>query len=115
MGLDAKLHEGYGQIQINSGNELLDMLANAELRLRNRKLESSSFSMDLNSMDLYALHLAKDTMKASMKMHIEGSSDLRQTHALDAHADHIMLSLKDTTFHPVELGARLRPQQATWN
>ena len=108
MGLDAKLHEGYGQIQINSGNELLDMLANAELRLRNRKLESSSFSMDLNSMDLYALHLAKDTMKASMKMHIEGSSDLRQTHALDAHADHIMLSLKDTTFHPVELGARLR-------
>lgn len=107
MGLDARLHQGHGQIQVSSGNQLLDMLAQAEVHLARRKLESSSFSMDLNSIDLYALHLAKDTMRASMKMHVEGSSDLRQTHTVRAHADHITLAMKDTTYHPVELGAHL--------
>lgn len=107
MGLDAHLRNGHGQIQANSGNQILDLLAQADVHIKKRKLESSSFSMDLNSIDLFALHLAKDTMRASMKMHIEGSSDLRQTHTLNAQADHITLALKDTIFHPVELGARL--------
>ena len=108
MGLDARLHRGYGQVQMSSGNQLLDLLAQAEMHIGKRRLESSSFSLELNSIDLHALHLAKDTMRASMQMHIEGSSDLCHTHALDAHADHITLAMKDTTFHPVELGARLR-------
>lgn len=108
MGMDARLHKGAGQVRVTSGNQLLDMLALAKVRLRGRKLESSTFSMELNSIDLHALRLAKDTMRASMKMRVEGRSDQRQTHAMDAQADHITLSLKDTTFHPVNLGARLR-------
>ncbi len=108
MGLDARLHKGDAEVQVTSGNQLLDLLAQANVRIGKRTLESASFSMNLNSIDLHALHLAKDTMRASMKMHIEGSSDLRQTHALDAQADHIVLALKDTTFYPVNLGARLR-------
>ncbi|MGN0233915.1 MAG: hypothetical protein ACI4B5_05785, partial [Bacteroidaceae bacterium] len=107
MGLDAKLHQGYGQVEINSGNQLVDMLAKIDLHLNERRLESSSFSMDLNNMDLHALRLAKDTLRASMKMHLEGSSDFRQTHMLKAQANHITLQLKDTTLYPVELGARL--------
>lgn len=107
MGLDAQMHNGNGQIQINSGNQLLDMLANINLSLHNRKLESSSFTMDLNSMDLHALHLAKDTLRASMKMHLEGSSDLKQNHMLKARANEITLHLKDTTLYPVNLAARL--------
>ena len=86
-------------------------------------MESASFSMELNSMDLHALHMAKDTLKASMKMHVEGSSDFHQTHMLKAQADHITLHLKDTTLYPVELAARMMPptaplqkhRQETWN
>lgn len=107
MGLDACMRKGSAHIQLSSGNQLLDMLAHADVRIQARKVEASTFSMDLNSMDLHALHLAKDTMRASMKMHIEGSSDLKQTHTLQAQADHIMLVMKDTTYHPVELAARL--------
>lgn len=108
MGLDANLRQGIGQMQLISKNQLIDLLARADVHIQKHKVKASTFSMDLNSLDLHALHLAKDTMKASMKMHFEGSSDLRQTHALDAHADHITLTLKDTIFHPVNLGARLR-------
>ena len=107
MGLDAHLHGGQGQVQVNSGNQLLDMLAKIDLRLQDRRMESASFSMELNSMDLHALHMAKDTLKASMKMHVEGSSDFHQTHMLKAQADHITLHLKDTTLYPVELAARM--------
>ncbi len=103
MDLQASLKQGNASVEINSDNELLKLQACADATLKKRKLEASSFSMDLSHIDLYALHLAKDTLSASMVMHVEGSSDFRQTHRMYAKAEALELVLKDTVFHPVEL------------
>ncbi len=108
----ADMEHGDASVKINSDNELLRLQANAEAAFRNRLLSESSFSLNLNHIDLYALGLAKDTLSASVVMHAEGSSDFKQTHRVSAKAEALELVLKDTVFHPVELSvdADLTPE-----
>lgn len=115
MEATAKLRKGVGEVEFYSNNRLLKMQACADATIRNRRMDASSFSIDLSHIDLFALGITPDTLTASMVAHIEGSSDFRQTHMLKASIDAMELQTKDTVFHPVELrlDAALTPRDIT--
>ena len=100
-----KLKKGEGRIEMNSNNDLLRLQACAETSVQQRKLTASSFYLDLNQINLYALGLAKKKVSASMIMHMEGDSDFDQTHNLTTSVKALEMIVNDTTYHPLDLTA----------
>ena len=99
----AKLKQGEGRLEMNSNNDLLRLQACAETSIRQRKMTASSFNLDLNHINLYALGLAKKRVSASMVMHMEGKSDFDQTHNLAGSVKALQMNVNDTIFYPEDL------------
>ena len=107
----AKLKRGEGKLEMNSNNDLLRLQACAETSIQERKMKASSFYLDLNHINLYALGLAKKRVKASMVLHMEGDSDFEQTHNLTGSIRALEMVVNDTVFHPedTDVSAHLTP------
>ena len=106
--VQGKLKGGEGRLEMSSNNDLLSMQACAEASIKERKLKTSNFYLDLNKINLYALGLAKKKVSASMVMHVEGDSDFEQTHNLAGTLQALEMSVNDTVFHPVDLSLNLQ-------
>ena len=100
---DCRLEKGKAMIDVNSQNDLLSMQGCIEASITNRKLQAADFNMDLSHVDLYALHLTKKPLSASMVMHLDGASDFRQTHNLKARIEAMELMTADSVVHPLDL------------
>ncbi len=109
--VQAKLKQGEGRLEMTSNNDLLRLQACAETSIRQRKMTASSFNLDLNHINMYALGLAKKRVSASMVMHMEGDSDFDQTHNLTASIRALQMNVNDTIFYPEDLAltAHLTP------
>lgn len=99
----AKLKQGEGRIEMSSNNDLLRLQACAETSIQKRKMRASSFYLDLNHINMFALGLAKKRVSASMVMHMEGDSDFDQTHNLTASIRAMQMNVNDTIFYPEDL------------
>ncbi len=109
---DCHLEKGKMTAEMSSRNELLGLQGCVDAVIADRKLQATTFNMDVNRIDLYALHLARKPLSASMVMHIDGDSDFRQTHRLKARIEAMELTTADSIFHPLDLtlDAQLTPE-----
>ena len=102
--LSARLKNGNGTMEIHSDNDLLRMVACVEAKME-RKVSHATFNLDMSHADLYALGIARDTLSASMVMHIDGDTDLKESHRLNARIEAMELVTKDTVYHPLDIHA----------
>ena len=109
---DCSLERGKAMVEMHSQNDLLCMQGCVEASITDRKLKAADFNLDLSHIDLYALHLAKKPLTASMVMHLDGSSDFLQTHNLKARIEAVELTTSDSIIHPLDLtvDANLTPE-----
>ena len=109
---DCKLEKGKAMVEMHSNNDLLAMQGCINASITDRKLQAADFNVDLSHIDLYALHLAKKPLKASMVMHLDGASDFKQTHNLKARVEAVELTTADSIVHPLDLtlDANLTPE-----
>lgn len=109
---DCSLEKGKAIVEMHSQNDLLCMQGCVEASITDRKLKAADFNLDLSHIDLYALHLAKKPLTASMVMHLDGSSDFLQTHNLKARIEAVELTTSDSIIHPLDLtvDANLTPE-----
>ncbi len=105
-GLTASLNKGTGVIDFHSDNELLKIHACAEA-LVDRKISQANFNLNLNYIDLYALNLSRDTLAASMVLKMDGTTDFKENHRLDGSIQAMELMMRDTVYHPLDLGMKL--------
>ncbi len=105
-GLTARLNQGTGVIDFHSDNELLKIHACAEA-LVDRKISQANFNLNLNYIDLYALNLSRDTLAASMVLKLDGTTDFTENHRLDGSIQAMELTVRDTVYHPLDLGMKL--------
>ena len=109
---DCRLDRGKAMVEMHSQNDLLCMQGCINASITDRKLKAADFNMDLSHIDLYALHLAKKPLSASMVMRVDGASDFMQTHNLKARVEAIELTTADSIIHPLDLtlDANLTPE-----
>ena len=109
---DCLLEKGKAMLDISSQNDLLCMHGCVDAAINERKLKAAAFNMDMNHIDLYALHLAGKPLSASMVMHVDGASDFQQTHSLAARIEAMELTTADSIIHPLDLSvdANLTPE-----
>lgn len=109
---DCSLEKGKAIVEMHSQNDLLCMQGCVEASITDRKLKAADFNLDLSHIDLYALHLAKKPLTASMVMHLDGASDFLQTHNLKARIEAVELTTSDSIIHPLDLtvDANLTPE-----
>lgn len=98
----ANLKQGKGFVELNSQNELLDINACVDAEV-DRKVTNANFSMDLRKINLYALKLTQAPLSASMVLHFDGETNLKDTHQLKGAIQAMQLMMPDTTYHPVDL------------
>lgn len=99
---DAKIATGRGQLELNVENQLITLNACADAST-DRVLSDAKFDIDMRRIDMHSLHLAPKPLVASMIFHVEGESNLRDTHILTATASAIELETADTLLHPLDL------------
>jgi len=109
---DCRLDKGKAMVEMHSQNDLLCMQGCINASITDRKLKAADFNMDLSHIDLYALHLAKKPLSASMVMRVDGASDFMQTHNLKARVEAIELTTADSIIRPLDftLDANLTPE-----
>ncbi len=102
INLNAALKQGNGHAMLDSHNPLLNMTSRIDALLARKKADMT-FSIDLRSIDLHALHLTDKPFKAGMCLHADGSTNLKNAHTVHGTISDIHLILKDTLFHPKDL------------
>ena len=100
---DCRLEKGKAMVEMHSQNDLLCLQGCIDASISDRKIKDAAFNMDVSHIDLYALHLAKKPLAASMVMHLDGASDFKQTHNLKARIEAIELTTADSIVHPLDL------------
>ncbi len=98
----AKLEKGYGMVDLYSDNRLLRAQACVEAELSDN-VTLAGFNLNVNHIDLYDLGLVDKPFAASLLMHMEGNSNLKDTHNLEGNFQSIEFVLKDTIIHPLDL------------
>lgn len=108
--LDALLKNGHGSLDITSDNDIIKAEACAQANI-SRKISDVDFSLDLNRIDFRALGLVKDTLTASMIMHLDANSNLKDKHRANASIQAMELLTEDSVYHPldIDVGLELRP------
>ena len=104
--LAANLENGKGQINLTSNNPLLRMASQANVSI-GRRHTALDMVLDMKSIDLYALGVSKQPFETSLRLDIEGGTNLKNAHSLHANVSDIALFVQDTVFHPKNLDMNL--------
>ena len=110
MELTAHVAHGLGHTRLTAENELLTAAAEIDALLGKRQTDLT-FGVDLSRADLYRLGIADKPLKASMCLHFDGTTNLRDRHRISGSINDIIMLPADTLFRPedVELEAMLTP------
>ena len=110
IGLQATLHQGLGRATLSSDNDLLRCRADIGAKLE-RRISGLTFGLDLTSADLHALGITDHPLRVAACFHIDGTTNLADSHAIDGTIDDITLHTADTIFRPedITLRALLQP------
>ena len=112
MQADVRLEKGKAMAEMSSRCDLLALEGCIDGIISGRELQAASFNMDVSHVDLHALHVVDKPLSASMVLHMDGKSDLRQTHSMAARFEAMELAVGDSMLHPLDLtlDARFTPQ-----
>jgi len=100
--LKARLRDGNAFVDLSTCNDLLCAQACADARIA-KQISAANFSLDLSHIDLHALGISDKPMSASMVMHMDGSSNLKDTHQVKGSMQAVELVLEDTVYHPIDV------------
>ncbi|MCQ2196321.1 MAG: translocation/assembly module TamB [Bacteroidaceae bacterium] len=103
VNIDASLVKGVGSVNFYSGGDLVNADGCVEWMLRQHKVDSASFAFDMRGLDLYTLGVTKKPLKASMTMHMNGSSNFRDEHFAKGDITAIQLAVRDSVFYPRDI------------
>ncbi len=101
--LDGHLARSACWVNFYSGGDVLNADGCIELQLDRNRIDSASFSFDMRGLDLYALGVTKKPFKASMTMHMQGSTDLAETHRMKGNVTAMQLAMRDSLFYPRDI------------
>lgn len=99
---DAFLDKGVGHVTLDSDNPILNMTSRIDAML-SRLNTDLTFTMDVRRVDLHALRVTEKSFAVGMCMHMDGATNLKDSHSLQGDISDISLTLSDTVFHPKEL------------
>lgn len=91
----ARLRQSEGLLDVTADNGVVRAKACVEGRM-DRKLSEANFSFDLQRIDLYALGLTDKPFVASMVLHVDGKSNLSDTHQVEGGVQAIGFEVDDT-------------------
>ncbi len=100
--LEAKAANGHGTAHVVSDNELLTADIDLAAKLA-RPTADLTFSIDLGSIDLYALGFVEEPLSTSMCMHLDGGTDLNTHHRLTGSVSDIVLYAADSIYYPEDV------------
>ncbi|MBQ0020654.1 MAG: translocation/assembly module TamB domain-containing protein [Bacteroidales bacterium] len=103
LNLTALLNQGDGVVNFYSGGDLVNADGCIELSLRDHKVDSAAFALDVRGLDLYTLGVTKRPFKASMSMHMLGNTNLADQHYVKGDVSAIQFALADTTLYPRDI------------
>lgn len=98
----ARLNRGNAQIDISSNNDLIWADACAEIDI-DRKNTLAKFSADLSKIDFYALGMTPRPLTLSTVMQVDGTSNLKDTHAMTAQMKATQFITADSTFNTMDV------------
>ncbi|MCM1108564.1 MAG: translocation/assembly module TamB [Clostridium sp.] len=100
--LEASLREGVGVVELNSDNEMLNLRSRVDALIA-RDDVNLTFSIDMRKADWHALRLSPKPFSTSLCMHVDGSTNLKDRHALQGELADLSLILPDTVYRPAAL------------
>lgn len=108
--LEASLQKGKAVLELNSDNDMLAVRSRIDA-LVSRKNIDMTLNVDMKKADWYALRLTPKPFATSMCLHIDGSTNMKDSHAVQGELSDLSLILPDTLFRPaaLSLDVLLRP------
>lgn len=103
LNLHARVNGRDGSVDFTSNGDIVDADGCVDFTLQNRQLDDVSFALDVRQLDFYHLGLVKKPFVASMLMHMNGSSNLQDSHYAKGQVSAIQLILPDTIFYPKDI------------
>lgn len=103
LNLLARVDGREGSIDFSSDGDILNADGCVDFTLQGRRIYDASFALDVRQLDFYHLGLVKKPFVASMLMHINGSSNLADSHYAKGQVSAIQLILPDTTYYPKDI------------
>ncbi len=110
VSLAAHVRDGKGHVDLDSDNGLLQLVSKFDA-LMTRPSTGLSFSIDLRYADFYAMRLTPKPFATSMCLHLDGSTNFKDTHTVQGGISDLTLLTSDTVYHPrdVMVNALMRP------
>lgn len=106
INLQATLERGKGRVTLDSDNPLLLMNARLDALIAKKKI-GATLGLDVHQADLYAFQLTSKPFKTAMCLHLDGSSNLKDSHEMQGSISDISLIMGDTVFRPKTLMMQL--------
>ena len=104
--LQAQLRNGKGVARLSIDNPILVAQADVSTLLTKSFREALchlTFGLDLSRADLKALGLLEEPVKASMCLHMDGSTNLKDRHRIEGFINDIVLVHQDSVFRPEDV------------
>ena len=105
--MQALLRDGKGTARLSIDNPILIAQADVSTMLTNSFRDALchlTFGLDLSRADLQALGLVEQPVKASMCLHMDGSTNLKDRHRIEGFINDIVLMHQDSVFRPEDVG-----------
>ncbi len=100
--MEARLQKGNGHVTLDSHNSLLDMSSEIHALLTPHDTELD-LGMDIRDIDLHALRVSDNPFNAGMRLHVDGGTNLKDSHTVHGTLSDISLTVRDTIFRPKDL------------
>ena len=100
--LTARLKDGTGHVALNSDNEILDGTITVDALMSTKRLEAT-VGTDLRWADFHAMRLMDQPFVISMCAHVDVSSNLKQTHNMQAYFNDLTIRAANKTYRPKDL------------
>lgn len=100
--LQTQLQDGFGSLRLTSDNELLQLSSQVDAMVASENTDLT-FSVDLQKVDLQALRITEAPFRMGMCLHVDGSTDLKERHAVVGGISDMTMSLRDTVYRPKDL------------
>jgi hypothetical protein len=100
--LDANLRNGKARVSFDSKNPLLNCVANIDALLNHKKV-SATFGLDLRHIDLYRLGLTAKPLDATMCMHVDGATDLKENYRIIGDISDIHVATSEKNYYPKDI------------
>lgn len=105
--LDVLMQKGSSVVNFYSQNEVLNADGCVEMQVQNRKVNDASFNIDMRGIDLYTLGITEKPLNVSMALHMNGHTDLKESHYVKGGVNAIILQTADTVYYPKDIDAEV--------